>query len=149
MFSKYLYTIFGFEFADEAWIPKIKVNRRKEQVNRKKTHQSSLAIPKSLQHLINALLFTDSVAVGIPDGSKYSCSPRAMATRLICNENECQCYKHNSRMKKYTPTQTNQCILSTNNLWSYIRLTSRSKTPSSRTESAVENSAIFNFGKVD
>jgi len=44
--------------------------------------QSSLAIPKSLQHLINALLLHASVAVAIPEGSKYSCSPRATATSL-------------------------------------------------------------------
>lgn len=46
------------------------------------TDQSSLATPRSLQHLINALLLHASVAVGIPEGSKYSCSPRATATSL-------------------------------------------------------------------
>lgn len=43
---------------------------------------SSLATPRSLQQRIRALLLHASVAVGIPEGSKYSCSPRAMATRL-------------------------------------------------------------------
>jgi hypothetical protein len=47
-----------------------------------RAHQSSLAIPRSLQHLINALLLHASVAVGIPEGSKYSCSPLATATNL-------------------------------------------------------------------
>lgn len=42
--------------------------------------QSSLAIPKSLQHRIRALDLQASVAVAIPDGSKYSCSPRATDT---------------------------------------------------------------------
>src|ERR1700677_3610298 len=46
------------------------------------THQSSLAIPRSLQHLMRALLLHASVAVAIPAGSKNSCSPRAMATSL-------------------------------------------------------------------
>lgn len=45
-------------------------------------HQSSLAIPRSLQHRIKALLLQPSVAVGMPEGSKYSCSPRAMPTSL-------------------------------------------------------------------
>lgn len=47
-----------------------------------KPYQSSLAIPKSLQHRIRALLLHPSAAVGIPDGSKYSFSPLAMATSL-------------------------------------------------------------------
>ena len=47
-----------------------------------KPYQSSLAIPKSLQHLMRALLLHPSAAVGIPEGSKYSFSPLAMATSL-------------------------------------------------------------------
>ena len=43
---------------------------------------SSLAIPRSLQQRIRALLLQASVAVGIPEGSKYSCSPRAIPTSL-------------------------------------------------------------------
>ncbi len=43
---------------------------------------SSLAIPRSLQQRISALLLQASVAVGIPEGSKYSCSPRAIPTSL-------------------------------------------------------------------
>lgn len=45
-------------------------------------HHNSLAIPKSLQHRIRALLLHASVAVGMPEGSKYSCSPRATETSL-------------------------------------------------------------------
>ena len=48
----------------------------------KRGSHSSLATPRSLQQRIRALLLHASVAVGIPDGSKYSCSPRAIATRL-------------------------------------------------------------------
>ena len=44
--------------------------------------QSSLATPRSLQQRMRALLLQASVAVGMPLGSKYSCSPRAMATNL-------------------------------------------------------------------
>ena len=51
-------------------------------------HQSSLAMPRSLQHLINALLLQASVAVGIPEGSKYSCSPLEIPTSLeVANQN--------------------------------------------------------------
>ena len=46
----------------------------------KRGSQSSEAIPKSLQHRIKALDLQPSVAVGIPSGSKYCCSPRAMET---------------------------------------------------------------------
>ena len=43
---------------------------------------SSLAIPKSLQHRIRAFDLHPSVAVGMPSGSKYCCSPRAIETNL-------------------------------------------------------------------
>jgi hypothetical protein len=43
---------------------------------------SSDAIPRSLQHRIRALDLQPSVAVGMPSGSKYCCSPRAMETSL-------------------------------------------------------------------
>jgi hypothetical protein len=43
---------------------------------------NSLATPRSLQQRIKALLLQASVAVGIPEGSKYSCSPRAIPTSL-------------------------------------------------------------------
>jgi len=39
-------------------------------------------MPKSLQHLINALLLHPSLAVGIPLGSKKVCSPLATLTNL-------------------------------------------------------------------
>lgn len=45
------------------------------------TDHSSLAMPRSLQHRIKALLLHPSVAVGTPLGSKYSCSPRATETK--------------------------------------------------------------------
>jgi hypothetical protein len=44
--------------------------------------QSSLATPRSLQHRMRALDLQPSVAVGIPSGSKYCCSPRATETSL-------------------------------------------------------------------
>lgn len=44
--------------------------------------QSSLAIPRSLQQRMSALDLQPSVAVGMPSGSKYCCSPRAMDMRL-------------------------------------------------------------------
>jgi hypothetical protein len=48
----------------------------------KRGSQSSEAIPRSLQQRIRALDLQPSVAVGMPSGSKYCCSPRAMETRL-------------------------------------------------------------------
>lgn len=44
--------------------------------------QSSEAMPRSLQQRIRALDLQPSVAVGMPSGSKYCCSPRAMETSL-------------------------------------------------------------------
>jgi hypothetical protein len=49
----------------------------------KRGSQSSDAMPRSLQQRMSALLLHASVAVGMPDGSKYSCSPRAIATSLF------------------------------------------------------------------
>ena len=43
------------------------------------SHNSD-AIPKSLQQRMSALLLQPSVAVGMPEGSKKSCSPRATET---------------------------------------------------------------------
>jgi hypothetical protein len=48
----------------------------------KGTDQSSLAIPKSLQHLMRALDLHPSVAVGSPSGLKNVCSPLATLTSL-------------------------------------------------------------------
>ena len=48
----------------------------------KRGSQSSDAMPRSLQHRIKALDLQPSVAVGIPSGSKYCCSPRAIETSL-------------------------------------------------------------------
>lgn len=45
--------------------------------------QSSEAIPKSLQQRMSALDLQPSVAVGMPSGSKYCCSPRAREIRLV------------------------------------------------------------------
>jgi len=47
--------------------------------------QSSEAIPRSLQQRIRAFDLQPSVAVGMPSGSKYCCSPRAMDTSLRTN----------------------------------------------------------------
>lgn len=46
------------------------------------TYHSSEAIPRSLQHRIKALLLQPSDAVGSPELSKKSCSPRACDTNL-------------------------------------------------------------------
>lgn len=48
----------------------------------KRGSQSSLAMPRSLQHRIRALDLAASEAVAMPFGSKYSCSPLAVETNL-------------------------------------------------------------------
>ena len=48
----------------------------------KRKYHNSEAIPKSLQHLINAFDLQPSVAVGKPEGSKKVCSPLAIETNL-------------------------------------------------------------------
>lgn len=52
------------------------------KVRMKRGSQSSEAIPRSLQHRISALDLAPSVAVATPSGEKYSCSPRAVETKL-------------------------------------------------------------------
>lgn len=54
----------------------------------KRGSQSSEAIPRSLQHRMRAFDFAPSEAVAIPLGSKYSCSPRAVATNLRASSGE-------------------------------------------------------------
>jgi hypothetical protein len=86
VFNKYVHTVLSLEFAYE---PRIPTTSYQTQVwGSRATHQSSLAIPRSLQHLMRALLLHASVAVAIPAGSKNSCSPRAIATSLQ------RCYNH-------------------------------------------------------
>lgn len=56
--------------------------RETERERERETDQSSEAMPRSLQHLMRALLLHPSVAVGIPFASKNVCSPRATLTNL-------------------------------------------------------------------
>jgi hypothetical protein len=70
-----------------------------------KMNQSSLAIPRSLQHRINALLLHPSVAVGIPLGSKNVCSPRATETSLFVQGNVSKTGKAEGKGKERTVLQ--------------------------------------------
>lgn len=81
MFSEHLGTVLCLEFSYEPRIPKRQYELGSKGY-RKWANQSSLATPRSLQHLMSALLLHASVAVGMPEGSKYSCSPLATATSL-------------------------------------------------------------------
>lgn len=110
----------------------------------KRGSQSSLAMPRSLQHRISALLFTASVAVGMPLGSKYSCSPRATATSLM----ECCQDRTEMQCKSNAPSEAHKRILSAHNLGSHVRLASRCKTPSSRSEGPVEHATILDLRQV-
>lgn len=84
MLYENLNTVFLFEISDKPWIPatQVRVMSTIPCVMSTCSNHNSLAIPRSLQHRIRALLLQPSVAVGMPLGSKYSCSPRATATSL-------------------------------------------------------------------
>jgi hypothetical protein len=112
---------------------------------KKKPYQSSLAMPRSLQQRMSALLLHPSVAVGIPFGSKYSCSPRAMLTRLQIHAlNTPHCIFN----VLYLPPHAYKRVLSTHNFWSNIRITSWGQAPPTRAECLVEYTAIFDFRKI-
>lgn len=84
MLSPYIHTMLLFEFANEGRIPSsntMSVSRSYKKRKRYPYHSSD-AIPKSLQHRINALLLHPSDAVGRPVISKKSCSPLAWDTNL-------------------------------------------------------------------
>lgn len=81
MFNEDFHAMLRLELTNEARIP-TELQLNGNYVRHCNTHHSSLATPKSLQHLISALLLQASVAVAMPFTSKYSCSPRATATRL-------------------------------------------------------------------
>jgi hypothetical protein len=88
MLHERLGTVFVLELLDKARIPddvrsSVSGMTFTSGTHTKLTHHSSLAIPRSLQHLMRALDLQASVAVGTPDGSKYSCSPLAIATSLL------------------------------------------------------------------
>lgn len=80
--DKHFEAILSFELADEPGVPESCELRVWICCNEIAAHHSSLAIPKSLQQRMRALLLHASVAVAIPLGSKKSCSPRAIATSL-------------------------------------------------------------------
>jgi hypothetical protein len=106
---------------------------------------NSLATPRSLQQRISALLLQASVAVGIPEGSKYSCSPRAIPTSLP--ERGLSLISQKIRFR--SPPETNQSILPADYLWTDIRFATRSQAPTTRTESLVQNPAILDFWEVN
>jgi hypothetical protein len=108
---------------------------------------NSLATPRSLQQRISALLLQASVAVGIPEGSKYSCSPRAMPTSLPKKKTRFELNISEIRLR--LPPETNQSILPADYLWTNIRLAPRSQAPTTRTESPVQNPAILDFWEVN
>ena len=75
------------ERADEDRVPAARARQHRldaldEREKERRTHQSSLAMPRSLQHRMRALLLQPSLAVGTPLGSKNVCSPRATDTSL-------------------------------------------------------------------
>ena len=109
---------------------------------------NSLATPRSLQQRISALLLQASVAVGIPEGSKYSCSPRAIPTSLP-KKNPPSFEYDTSETWLRLPPKTNQSILPTDYLRTNIRFATRSQAPTTRTESPVQNPAILDFWEVN
>lgn len=71
-----------------AFSQKISTHMRCLKSRMKRGLHSSWAMPKSLQQRISALLLAPSLAVATPDGSKYSCSPRAVDTKLTRGREE-------------------------------------------------------------
>ena len=108
---------------------------------------NSLATPRSLQQRISALLLQASVAVGIPEGSKYSCSPRAIPTSLPKKKQGLSSISQRYGFR--LPPKTNQSILPADYLWTNIRFATRSQAPTTRTESPVQNPAILDFWEVN
>lgn len=148
MLSKYLNTMLGFEFANETRVPvECAMNTMKTRAEIKEAYQSSLAIPKSLQQRIRALLLHASVAVAIPEGSKYSCSPLAIATNL-----ESRPISFNSQstvFREYdAPSEADQSVFSTDDFGTNVRLTAGSETPGSRSKSKVQDPSILDFRKI-
>jgi len=87
------------------------------------------------------------VAVGIPEGSKYSCSPLAIATNLeITRQNFSM--PQTDKGFYWVPAKAYKRVLSADHPWSNICLAARGKAPPARTESLVENAAVLDFGKV-
>lgn len=93
------------------------------------TYHSSDAIPKSLQHRINALLLHPSDAVGKLVMSKKSCSPLAWDTNLYLH---CQ-YHHLEPVTNTVPSMANECIFSRNVLLVDGMITTWCKTPTYNT----------------
>jgi hypothetical protein len=100
---------------------------------------SSEAIPRSFEHLIRAFDLQPSVAVGIPLGSKYSCSPRATDTSLPVSNVLDMCD---------LPSKTDQAPLSADHPICHLSLPSWCQTPSSRSECQVQRSSIFDLGQI-
>lgn len=99
-------------------------------------------MPKSLQQRISALLLHASVAVGIPEGSKYSCSPRAIATSLYKG---CILERYPKSSPNDVPALAYESIFPANNLRTYIGLAARCKTPCTRSKGLVEYTPVFDF----
>jgi hypothetical protein len=106
---------------------------------------SSLATPRSLQQRIRALLLHASVAVGIPEGSKYSCSPRAIATRLQIKVRVFDI----SELQLHSPPKADQSVLPADYLRTHVGFATRSQAPTTWTESLVQDSAILDLWKIN
>lgn len=102
--------------------------------------QSSLATPRSLQHLMRAFDLQPSVAVATPSESKYCCSPRANETRLNQLANELRMVSRDS------PSSDNHRIFSRDELCRDEGLSSRRKSPAPWPECLVQDASIFDLG---
>ena len=108
-----LYAVLRLELTDKPGIPMKSCHDPLEyKPSTQQTHHSSLAIPRSLQQRIRALLLHASVAVGMPFGSKYSCSPRAIPTSLHMQRGQVTCEQHRA-WRTHLPRQTNAYSLLT------------------------------------
>lgn len=104
---------------------------------------NSLAMPRSLQHRIRALDLQPSVAVGMPSGSKYCCSPRATEMRL---RGMGQGYDSwHIRIKRSLPPSTDESVLSRHHLPCDDRLAPRSQSPASGSKRLVQYPSVLDL----
>lgn len=108
--------------------------------------QSSEAIPKSLQHRIRAFDLQPSVAVGMPSGSKYCCSPRAIDTSLYLRQRSSTGYRE--KVSPNSPSTAHERIFPRDQRLRDDRLTPRRQTPPSRTERFVQYPSILDLREV-
>ena len=142
-------TMSRLEDADKSRIPADEVVsatiKRREEVA---THQSSLAIPRSLQQRIRALLLHPSVAVGSPSALKNVCSPLATETSLDERTSRVS-HRHSlasNQKKESVPSSSNETPFTTDHHLQHRHLPARNHSPATRSKSLVQDPPVQDLG---